>query len=462
MHPMRSARARQRRAIRSHVRSTDAYAFFDLLTDAATLDHVEAHLPVHRERLLPPTETLAMFMAQALSADRSCQNAVNAFVARRVAGGLPICSTATGAYSRARQRLPESMVSALVRHTGRSMTSAVPQGWMWRGRPVRLVDGTTVPMPDTPANQAAFPQPRSQQPCLGFPICRLLAMLCLSTGAVLDAASCPHRGKGNDEQSLLRRLLHQLQPNDVLLGDAFFATYFLLVDLKQRGIDGVFEQNGARRRTTDFRRGHRLGTRDHLIEIPKPKLRPQWMTLAQYDAAPDTLMVRELRAGGKTLVTTLLCSRRVPKPELQRLYQQRWHAELDLRNLKTTLGMESLSCKTPTMASKEVWVYLLANNLIRRLMSLAAYCANTAPRTLSFKHTVQLWMAWRHRGLDTHDEDLLALLATLIAQRRVGRRARRIEPRAVKRRPKPYRLLTKPRPEAREIVRKNGHEKRLK
>jgi hypothetical protein len=329
---------------------TDAYSFFDLLTDDATLERVDSLLPAHRERRLPPTEALAMFMAQALSADRSCQNAINEFAARRIAGGLSACSTSTAAYCRARQRLPGSMISELVRFTGQAMTASVPTAQMWRGRPIRLVDGTTVPMADTPGNQHTFPQPTSQKAGLGFPICRLLGLFCLSSGAVLDAATCAYSGKGNDEQTMLRGLLDHLAPGDVLVGDALFATYFLLAELKQRGVDGVFEQYGARRRSTDFRRGRRIGTRDHLIEIIKPTTRPSWMTEAAYSAAPDTLLVRETQVAGKILVTTLLCDKAVPKPELKSLYQQRWHAELDLRCLKTTMGMEMLSCKSPASA----------------------------------------------------------------------------------------------------------------
>jgi Transposase DDE domain len=460
MHPMRSARMRQRHALRRGLRSIDAYAFFDLLTDSSMLDQVESQLPAHRERLLPPTETLAMFLAQALSVDRSCQQAVDAFVVRRVAGGLSSCSTSTGAFCRARQRLPEAMVSSLLRFTGQRLTHLSGDKDRWQGRRVLLVDGTTVPMPDTAANQAAFPQIGQQKPGLGFPLCRLLALLCLSSGAVIDAATCPVKGKGNDEQSLLRTLLDHLQPRDVLLGDALFATYFLLAELKQRGVDGVFEQHGARRRSTDFRRGRRLGPRDHVIELRKPTQRPPWMTPAQYAAAPDTLAVREVLAGGKLLVTTLLCPRQTPKDALKALYRQRWHAELDLRCLKTTLGMETLSCRTPAMAMKELRVYLLAYNLVRSLMLRAAHHVGVAPRQLSFKHTVQLWLAWRaiHRGSDRK----LSTLLTLIAQRRVGQRPGRIEPRAVKRRPKPYKLLMQPRPVAREFVRAHGHPVRVK
>ena len=459
MHPIRIACARQRRAVRRGIENSDAYAFFNLLTDETSFDQVEALLPPHRERLFPPTETLSMFMAQALGSDRSCQNAVNDLAVKRIAGGLSACSTLTGAYCRARQRLPEPMVSTLVRHTGQALSANAQSAWRWEGRRVRLVDGTTVSMPDTPANQAAYPQPRTQQPGLGFPLCRLVALTCLSSGAVLDAAIGPYQGKGADEQTLLRLMLDRLDEGDILVGDALFATYFLLCELQRRGVDGIFEQYGARRCSTDFRRGQRLGTRDHVIEISKPVLRPSWMSRAQYDAAPEVIAVRELRVGGKILVTTMLCDRTLPKAAAKALYQCRWHAELDLRNLKTTLGMDRLSCKTPTMAVKEIWVYLLAYNLIRRLVARAAHQAHTLPRQLSFKHAVQLWLSWQQRGIEL-DEERLMVMFTLIAHKRVGQRPGRIEPRAVKRRPKPFPLLSKPRPIARDIVKQSGHPKR--
>ena len=169
MHTNPSACAQQRR-VRSHARNSDAYAFFNLLTGPELFDQVESLLPPHRERRFPPTETLSMFLAQALSADRSCQKAVDEAAVKRLVAGLTPCSTHTGAYCRARKRLPGEMVHTLARHTGRWVAARAPESWRWRGRRVRLVDGTTVTMPDTPANQAVYPQPRSQKPGLGFPL----------------------------------------------------------------------------------------------------------------------------------------------------------------------------------------------------------------------------------------------------------------------------------------------------
>jgi hypothetical protein len=462
MHPTRSAQIHQQRRIRDRASNSDSYDFFNMLTSPELLDQLESLLPDHRERLYPPTETLSMFLAQALSTDRSCQRAVNDAAIKRLVGGLTPCSTHTGAYCRARQRLPVEMVSALVRKSGQLMTETALDTWHWQGRPVRLVDGTTISMPDTQANQSSYPQSRSQKPGLGYPLCRLVGITCLGSGVLLDAAIGRYRGKGADEQSLLRSMLDTLKRGDILLGDAYYATYFLLCDLQHRGVDGVFEQYGARKRSTDFRRGERLGQRDHLIEISKPKLKPGWMTQADYDQAPDILKVRELQTGGKILVTTFLCAKKTPKIALKLLYQRRWHVELDLRNIKATLGLGVLSCKTPTMAEKEIWVYLLAYNLIRMIMAQAAIHTQQLPRELSFKHSLQLWLSWGRQGTAfKHDTDPSVLLV-LIAQQRVGKRPGRVEPRALKRRPKPYPLLSQPRQLARQQVLEYGHPKNVK
>lgn len=459
MHATHRATAVQQRVHR-HLGNADSYAMFNLLTGPELFDRVEALVPEHRERLFPPTETLSMFLAQALSADGSCRQVVNDAMVKRVVGGMTPGSTDTGGYCKARARLPLSMVSTLAREAGGLLAQGAASCWHWQSRRVRLVDGATVTLADTEANQAAYPQPSSQKPGLGFPICRVVALMCLGSGALLDTAMGPCVGKGSDEQSLLRKLLDTLEADDILLGDAFYATYFLLATLIGGRVDGVFEQHGARKRSTDFSKGEQLGARDHIITLTKPSKRPDWMSPYEYDQAPDTLTVREFQAGGKVMVTTFLCPKETPKSVLKRLYRQRWHVELDLRNIKTTLGMEHLRCKSPEMAIKELWVYLLAYNLIRLLMAQAALLADQIPRQLSFKHTVQIWMAWQHRGGSTHNAVSLGALLVLIAEPRVGLRPGRTEPRAMKRRPKPFPLLTKPRQTAREDIRLYGHPKK--
>lgn len=460
MHPSQRRAIQQQKRVRHYAGNTDSYAMFNLLTGPQLLDRVEGLLPDHRERLFPPTETLSMFLAQSLSADGSCRQVVNDAMVRRVISGLEPGKTNTGGYCKARARLPLKMVSTLALHAGEIVAQGAAPWWHWRGRQVRLVDGATVTLPDTQENQAVYPQPNSQQVGLGFPMCRMVALLCLGSGALLDATTGPCKGKGSDEQSLLRSMLDALQGDDILLGDAYYATYFLLCELVRRGVDGLFEQHGARKRSTDFSKGEKLGERDHIIVLSRPKKKPDWMSHDEYDQTPETLKVRELKAGGKVMVTTFLCPKQTPKAELKALYRSRWNVELDLRNIKTTLGMESLRCMTPEMAIKELWVYLLAYNLIRLLMAQAALVSDQIPRQLSFKHTLQIWLSWQQRGGPTHDAVSINALLILIAEPRVGLRPGRTEPRALKRRPKPFPSLTKPRSVARAEVQEYGHPKK--
>ena len=403
-----------------------------------------------------------MFMTQALSPDGGCRAAVNDARVKRLIGGLPECSSNTAAYCKARARLPQTMISTLALRAGELVAGGVADAWLWWGRRVLLADGTTTTLPDTEENQAAYPQLASQREGLGFPIMRLVVLLWLASGALLDAAEGPCKGKGGDEQTLLRSLLGNLESGDVLLGDAYFPTYFLLAALRRLGVDGLFEQYGARRRSTDFSLGERLGTKDPLIVWSKPK-RPHWMSPQHYADVPGTLTVRELKVGGKILVAaTFLCPKDTPKRMLKALYWRRWNVELDVRNIKTTLGMEALRCLTPEMARKALWAYLLAYNLIRLLMAQAALLADQVPRQLSFKHTVQVWISWHARGGASYDGALIHGLLLLIAEPRVGLRPGRLEPRQRKRRNNTYPLMTKPRSEAREEVRLNGHPKKQK
>jgi hypothetical protein len=450
-------RSEVQRRIARQAQRVDCNHFFNLLTSPALLEAVDSLLPEYRERRYPPTVTLAMFLGQVLSADGSCQNAVNGALVGRLAEGLSAGSASSSGYCQARQRLPERLVHQLVGLTGKLLDERVPTDWLWHGRPVKLVDGTTVTLPDTEENQARYPQPGSQGAGVGFPLARVVGVLSLSTGALLASAMGPSRGKGSGEHGLLRQLLGDLSAGDVLLGDRYYCSYFLLADLRRRGVDGVFEQHASRQ--TDFRRGEALGTRDHVVHWQRPA-RPAWMSEDVYQRQPAELSVREVKVGGKVLVTTLLDDRQVPKRDLQALYWQRWQVEVDLRNMKTTLGMESLRCLSPAMCEKEMLVYCLAYNLIRLLMAEAALQAGVLPREVSFKHTVQVWLAWSQRQMWNCSEDTQIQLFELIGQVRVKQRPGRIEPRRVKRRPKPYSLLNRPRQELREEIKRYGRPKR--
>lgn len=432
----RATPQRHSQVIQRQLRAREAMDFFNVLTGPQWLQVTEAHLPEHRERLYPPTVTLSMFLQQVLSADGSCQRAVNGWAASRAAEGLSAQSVRTGGYCRARARLPARMVRALTEHSGRMLSERSARGWCWRGRRVKLLDGTGVSMPDTAANQAAFPQPRSQAVGVGFPLARLSTLICLASGAVLEAGIDAHEGKGHSELDCSRRLLGALQSGDLLLADALYANYFLIAELRGAGVDVLFAQHGSRR--TDFRAGTHLGPTDHVVRWQKPDHCPAWMSRARYEAAPAELVLREVRVGGKVLVSSLRDARQVSKAALAKLYAQRWHVELDLRCIKTTLGMDVLRCRTPAMIETELWAHLLAYNVIRLLMAQAAAAHGTEPRCLSFKHTVQLWSEWRARTLGGALLPDLHRLFALIAQPRVAQRPHRCEPRARKRRPKSF------------------------
>lgn len=206
----------------------DSFQFFNLLTSDILFDTLEMQLPEHRERQLPPTETLSMFLTQVMNSDRSCQHIVNDSAVKRLTNGLRGISSYTGGYCRARQCLPLELVSSLACQLGDLIDKEVSPSWRWKGRDVKIVDGTTATMPDTVNNQGAFPQQGGQKPGLGFPICRLVGITSLSSGALLNAAIGRFSGKGGDEQTLLRRIQDTFTAGDLVVSDAFFAAYFLL------------------------------------------------------------------------------------------------------------------------------------------------------------------------------------------------------------------------------------------
>ncbi len=393
--------------------------------------------------------TLSLFIGQALSADGACQDAVARHLSERAALGAQQCSLNTGPYCRARERLSLDLIVELQRQVGLRMEQHQPACWRWRGRSVKLLDGTTVSMPDTKANQQAYPQSREQKPGLGFPLARLVALISLGSGAVLNWAMSACKGKGTGEQALFRELFDSLDVGDVVIADRFHCTYFTLAMLAGRGVDVVARQHA--RRLHDFRRGKRLGRADHIVQWQRPH-RPEWMDEQSYALIPEELSVREVRINGWVLVSTMLDASTAPRVELDRLYRSRWNIEVDLRSIKAVMGMDILRCKTPDMIKKEVAVYLLAYSLARAVMAQAASLADVLARTLSFKGSVQILDAYhqqlRHSGA-TRTCVMIAHVLGAIASLRLPVRPGRIEPRAIKRRPKPHRLLTVPRQLAR-------------
>ena len=418
-----------------------------------------------RDRIFTPVVTLCTFLSQILSDDHSCLAAVARLLAWRCAQGLPPCSPDTGGYCKARQRLPETLLPRLVRDTADGLQEDAPAAWLFHGRKVTLVDGSTVSMPDTPENQAAYPQHGNQEPGCGFPIARIVVLIALATGAVLDAAIGPRKGKLSGESTLLRSLHGRLACGDILLSDRGFCSYFEVVMLASQGVDVVMRQHESR--LVDFRSGRRLGHDDHLVVWHKPQ-RARWMDQETYDAIAATVTVRELRVrvvqrGFRTRVlivmTTLLDAEEFTHDELATLYRARWHAELDIRSLKQTLQMDVLRCQTPEMVRKEIWGHLLVANLIRGVMAEAARLRGVLPRELSFQGARQTMEAFR--GELSHANSAAAELLRQVALKaiachRVGDRPDRVEPRVRKRRPKNYPLMHKPRPKFRKRLAKAG------
>lgn len=457
-HSTARRRTRQIKALRTQFAQADGLPFAEVLSAQRVETALREEKATWREEIYTPLLTLWAFLGQVLCPDGSCRATVGRVLAWLVSRGEEPCSPKTDPYCKARQRLPESLLRRLVRETGPTLHHQAAPAWLWKNRRVKIVDGTTVSLPDTAANQAAYPQPSSQKPGLGFPMVRVVVVFCLACGTVLDAALGRYAGKQQGENSLLRTLEHALEPGDVLLADRYYSGWFDLAWWQQRGVDVVTRLHQLRR--CDLRRGRRLGKNDHRVVWTKPR-RPSWMDEATYQSLPAELELREVRVGVSqrgfrakviVVVTTLRDPQEYSARELGLLYRQRWHAELDLRSLKVTLGMDRLRCKSPGMVRKEVWAHLLAYNLIRTVMAQAADELGCVPRDLSFKGTVQAVRAFAERLGEADEakfEELHEWLLRTIGAHPVGDRPDRVEPRARKRRPKPYPLLTKPREEAR-------------
>jgi hypothetical protein len=407
-----------------------------------------------------PAITLWAFLSQVLFKDehRSCVAAVARVVVLLVALNREPCSGNTGAYCRARAKLSEPVLHRLATEVADGCEREVDANWLWHGRHVHLVDGTTVSMPDMPANQAAYPQHPQQPEGLGFPIARIVVLLSLATAMVMDMAMGPYTGKETGETALLRQLLHRFAPGDILLADRYFCSYFMVALLMASGVDFVTRVH--QRRQVDFRRGRRLGKGDHLVEWHRPE-RPAWMDPQTYERMPASIQVREIqvhvdhpgfRVESLVVVTTLTDADAYPTDDIAGLYHHRWLAELDIRAIKATMGMDILRCQTPHMVRNEIWTCLLAYNLIRRTMLQSAQASGQSPRQLSFAAALQgIAAGWQVMVLssDAVVSRLVEVELENLADHTVGDRPGRIEPRAVKRRPKPHALLTQPRDQAR-------------
>jgi hypothetical protein len=414
-----------------------------------------------RRRLFSKSNTFWAFFSQVLDADGGCQEVVRKVQAFAAARAMPAHSASSSACCQARSKLEQSDLEEILAHTADSLQQRGRSQW-WKNRRVVVVDGTGVSMPDTPDNQAIWPQQSQQKPGCGFPQARVCACFCLQTGALL---SYRVGNRKKQELPLLREQGDTFEAGDIFLGDKGFCSYYDVWKFQQAGVDSVLTL--ARRTPVEAPSAIKvLGPDDLLIQWRKPR----WNKVLSYSKAvwqllPEQLTLRQIKvtvdAPGfrvKTfdLVTTLTDAATYSTAELADLYYQRWDVELFFRDIKTTMGMDILRCRTPTMVNKEILMHLIAYNAIRRLMCDAAKGVEQAPRQISFKASVQALRQWEplFNSTDLSDRKRCRLAVSLIqaiAANVITPRPGRREPRCVKRRPKPYAMLTAPRHEMIEI-----------
>ena len=420
-----------------------------------------------RDRIWNPVVTFWTFLVQVLHPGCACREAVALVLAEQAGKSERRISPDASAYCQARRRVPLSVFAAALRTVGRYLQTRAKDPYLWHDRQVRVVDGSSCSMPDTPELQEQFGQPDGQKSGCGFPVARLVAMFCWATGAVLDVAIGPYR---SSELTLVPALWEHLTRGDIVLADRFYCTYVILAELLARGCDAVFRLHGGRSRTVDFRKGKRLGRQDRRVTWDRPTVRPRGLSRQQWMSLPEQLTIRVIRFTtlvpgfrSRTIVvaTTLLDPVAYPAQEIAALYGDRWTVELRLRDIKTTMQMDVLRGKSADIVRKEILMHLLAYNLIRALMWQAAQKHGRSLHRLSFAGTVEhldalapyLWLygGTRRSGI------VYALLLEWIARDKLPHRPGRIEPRAVKRRPKEYDRLNRPREELRQaLLRKTG------
>jgi putative transposase len=404
-----------------------------------------------------PALTLWTFLSQVLHADKACRAAVARAVVALALSRDPE-DVGTGNYCRARAKLSVPLLRRLTLQVGNALEAEAPDSWRWHGRLVWLVDGFTVTLPDTVANQKVYPQPNTQKPGLGCPLVRAVVLLGLATAALQGLALGPYQGKESGETALLRTLLDLLPWGAVVVADRFYCSYFMVALLQARGVDVVLRLHQCR--ASEFRRGRRFGVDDHLVTWSKPE-RPDWMDEELYAVMPESIKVREVhkkvtqpgyRVDDLIVVTTLLNADDYATDDITDLYHERWQVELDIRAIKTSLKMDTLRCLTPFMVEKEIWAHFLGYNLIRKVAAQAAHLRGVPARSVSFTASLQVVVAAWSKATEATlaaQADMARKLLRCLGKEKVGDRPGRCEPRALKRRPKKQQLLTKPRAEAR-------------
>jgi Transposase DDE domain/Insertion element 4 transposase N-terminal len=456
-----------RKSLQRLERLEDLYAIFGDLFPERLLDPT-AKGANSRRRSLPAVVTFWAFVAQVLSPKTSCRE-----IARRVEvwwrwGNLRTASAVTPeAFCRARQRLRADTLDLIAGQIAWNLERRVLQSErLLPGRDVKIIDGTGISLPDTPENQAIWPQPKGQKPGCGFPVLKMAGLFSLASGALL--AHVTGRQTTHDSR-LFHELWPQLKKGDVILGDRAFCSYPAMVALHQRGIDTLVRLHQFR--PADMRRGRRLGTGDQLVVWTKAQPAPEHLLPDEFASLPEQLPVRLIRTliavpGFRTrevtLATTLIDAALYPAELLRELYARRWNIELHFAQIKTLLEMDVLRCQSPAMIEKELQVHLIAYNLVRSLMQQAAQLHDLPLERISFKGSLD---ALRHSAQAIHasahqprkQAQLINRLLESIACDPIPHRPGRAEPRARKRRPKNYQLLTHPRREMKVINHRNKH-----
>lgn len=421
-----------------------------------------------RQRVYSIRRTFWGFLYQVLNPACPCREIVRQIQAFFCLHHLGSVDEATGGYCQARARLPLDTLQRLRHAIAAHAQKLVPLAQQrWFGLNPKVLDGSTLGLPDTPKNQRAYPQSASQKPGCGFPLLKIVGLFSLTNGVLLDYV------KGNKHQhelALSQKLLDHFQPGDVAVADRGFCSYVLIGLLWLRGVGSLFRLHKTR--AEDWRVGKRLGKYERLVSWQKPSGKPSYLPHALWKLIAQQLSVRVLRfklqvpgfrCDSVTLVTTLVDPKVYPAQELARLYARRWRIELWFRDIKTSMGMERLSCQSPRMVHKELEMYLIAYNLIRALMVEAGAIYDVPMERMSFKGTVdaarQFSVAIAQAPSQKKRRELVDELLRVLASDQVPERPGRREPRAVKRRPKPYPLLNKPRHEYIEIPHRNRYRK---
>ena len=417
-----------------------------------------------RDRLFPQHSTFWLFLSQILRGNVSCSETVQNALACLCRETGQTISPNTAAYCKARSRLEKEAIERVARKVAENLESRCPASELVPGRRMRIVDGSSLSMPDTPQNQKRFPQPKRQKPGCGFPVMRVAALFSMNTGAILRAA---WDSLHVHERTLFHRLWDELKKGDILVADRGFCGFADFYLLLQRGVDCIMRNH--QRRTKGVRLLKKLGKGDLLVAWRKSPICPDWLSRETWKKMPDEMTIRQIRIhvnvpGFRTkkivLATTLLDPKLYPKALFAELYRRRWLAELFLRDIKTSMGMEVLKCKSPEMVIKELLMYLIAYNLIRSIMLEAAQTHGGEPLRISFKRTADGLRQWAPAIRWTRGEvrnRLVEAMLACIAKLTIPHRPDRVEPRAIKRRKKNYQLLNKPRTEFREIAHRNKY-----